>query len=56
MHYTLDEKMRQAIISEDGYLAAEEVLGVKDLYDPRNPWAPYLINALRVRGGGGHAG
>lgn len=49
VHYTLDEKLRQAIITEDGYLAAEEVLGVKDLYDPRNPWAPYLINALRVR-------
>ena len=33
----------------DGYEAAEDVLGVSDLYDPREQWASYVINALKAK-------
>jgi preprotein translocase subunit SecA len=36
VHYTVDEKMRCIYITEEGYEAAEDILQVQDLYDPRN--------------------
>ena len=33
----------------DGYEAADDVLGVSDLYDPREQWASYIINALKAK-------
>jgi hypothetical protein len=30
------------------YEAVEDVLDVKDLYDPRTQWASYIVNALKV--------
>src|SRR5579863_1806883 len=35
-HYTVDEKLRIASLSEDGVARAEQLLGVDNLYDPRN--------------------
>lgn len=49
VHYTVDEKQRTVLLSEDGYKAAEEVLQVSDLYDPREQWALYIINALKAK-------
>ncbi|MBU0986315.1 MAG: preprotein translocase subunit SecA [Proteobacteria bacterium] len=34
--YTLDEKVRSAVMTEDGIAKAEEMLKVDNLYDPRN--------------------
>ena len=31
------------------YAAAEDVLGVTDLYDPRDHWASFLLNALKAK-------
>jgi preprotein translocase subunit SecA len=49
VHYTVDEKGRNVLLTEEGYEAVEEVLGVKDLYDPRAPWAAFVINALKAK-------
>lgn len=49
IHYTVDEKQRSILITEEGYEDAETVLGVKDLYDPREQWASYLLNALKAK-------
>ncbi len=35
-HYTKDEKSRQAMLTDEGVALAEELLGVENLYDPRN--------------------
>lgn len=36
-------------MSEIGYEAAEEILNVTDLYDPREQWASYIINAIKAK-------
>jgi preprotein translocase subunit SecA len=35
-HYTVDEKLRTAALTEEGVTRAEQLLGVENLYDPRN--------------------
>ena len=35
-HYTIDEKMRTVALTEDGVTRVEQLLGVENLYDPRN--------------------
>ena len=49
VHYTVDEKQRNVLLTEDGYEAVEDVLGVPDLYDPRTQWASYVINGLKAK-------
>lgn len=49
VHYTVDEKQRNVLLTEDGYEAAEDVLQVPDLYDPREQWASFLINAIKAK-------
>jgi preprotein translocase subunit SecA len=49
VHYTVDEKRRSIYLTEEGYEAAEDILQVQDLYDPRNQWASFLINAIKAK-------
>jgi len=35
-HYTIDEKLKTAALTEEGVTRAEQLLGVENLYDPRN--------------------
>ncbi|KAI3841068.1 hypothetical protein MKX03_001262 [Papaver bracteatum] len=49
LHYTVDEKQKSVLITEQGYEDAEEILGVKDLYDPREQWASYVLNAIKAK-------
>ncbi|KAL8101142.1 hypothetical protein AgCh_033139 [Apium graveolens] len=49
IHYTVDEKQKSVLITEQGYVDAEEILNVKDLYDPREQWASYLLNAIKAK-------
>ena len=46
IHYTVQEKEQSASLTEEGFESAEEVLQVSDLYDPREQWAAYIINAI----------
>ena len=48
-HYTVDEKQKSVLLTEEGYEAAEDLLQVADLYDPRTQWALYIINALKAK-------
>ena len=48
-HYTVDEKQKSVLLTEEGYEAAEELLQVPDLYDPRTQWALYIINAIKAK-------
>lgn len=49
VHYTVDEKQRQCVLIEAGVEAAEQLLGKNDLFDPEDPWFPFLNNALGAK-------
>ena len=49
LHYTVDEKQKTVLLTEQGYEDAEEILAVKDLYDPREQWASYILNAIKAK-------
>ena len=49
VHYTVDEKQKSVQLTEEGYEAAEDLLNVVDLYDPRTQWALYIINAIKAK-------
>ena len=49
VHYTVDEKQKSVLLTEEGFEAAEEILGVSDLYDPREQWATYILNAIKAK-------
>jgi preprotein translocase subunit SecA len=48
-HYEVDEKARNVIMSDEGFIAAEQMLGVTDLFDPKDPWAHYVFNAIKAK-------
>lgn len=45
----VDEKQKNVLLTEQGYADAEEILDVKDLYDPRQQWASYILNAIKAK-------
>lgn len=49
IHYTVDEKQKTVLLTEEGYEDAEEILNVKDLYDPREQWASFVLNAIKAK-------
>ena len=48
VHYKVDEKNKNVILTEKGSKQIEKILSIQDLYDPRDPWIPYIINALKA--------
>jgi preprotein translocase subunit SecA len=49
IHYDVDEKARNVILNDTGTVKSEEMLNGQDLYDPLNPWAPYILNAIKAK-------
>ncbi len=47
--YEVDEKQRSCILTDQGFAKCEESLKVSDLYDPQDPWAHYITNALKAK-------
>ena len=47
--YEVDEKQRSCILTDEGFRKAESILCVSDLYDPKDPWAHYITNALKAK-------
>ncbi|MFN3430463.1 MAG: preprotein translocase subunit SecA [Candidatus Sericytochromatia bacterium] len=48
--YTVEEKTKNILLTEEGIERAEKILGVKELYDPNNPeLAHHLVQALRAK-------
>lgn len=45
----VDEKQKNVLLTEQGYADAEEILEVKDLYDPREQWASFILNAIKAK-------
>ena len=48
-HYEVDEKARNVLLSDEGFAEAEQLLEVQDLYDPNDPWAHYIFNAIKAK-------
>ena len=49
LHYKVDEKNKNIALTEQGSRQIEEILRVQDLYDPRDPWILYVINAIKAK-------
>jgi len=48
-HYEVDEKARNVLPTDEGFAEAERLLGVKDLFDPEDPWAHFVFNAIKAK-------
>lgn len=46
--FKVDEKNKNVILTEQGNLQIEKILGVEDLYNLKDPWIPYIINAIKA--------
>lgn len=49
IHYEVDEKARNIFLTDEGTIECERLLGNKDLYDPLDPWASYIFNAIKAK-------
>ena len=47
--YEVDEKQRSCILTDQGFAKVEQLLKVNDLFDPKDPWAHYVTNALKAK-------
>ena len=47
--YEVDEKQRSSTLTDEGFTKAEALIGVADLYNPQDPWAHYITNALKAK-------
>ena len=47
--YEVDEKQRNVTLTDEGYAKAEQLLGVSDLFNPKDPWAHFINNALKSK-------
>ena len=47
--YEVDEKQRSCILTDQGFEKTEDILKVSDLYDPKDPWAHYITNAIKAK-------
>ena len=48
IHFKVDEKNKNVILTKEGAIQIEEILNIQDLYNPKDPWIPYIINALKA--------
>ncbi|TAF07724.1 MAG: preprotein translocase subunit SecA, partial [Nostocales cyanobacterium] len=48
-HYEVDEKARNVLLTDEGFAEAENLLNVTDLFDPENPWAHFVFNAIKAK-------
>jgi preprotein translocase subunit SecA len=47
--YEVDEKQRNVTLTDEGYAKAETMVGVSDLFNPEDPWAHFIANALKAK-------
>ncbi len=47
--YEVDEKARNVLLTDEGFEKAENLLEVSDLFDPKDPWAHYIFNAIKAK-------
>jgi len=48
VHFKVDEKNRNIILTEQGTAQIEKILQIEDLYNPNDPWIPYILSAIKA--------
>ena len=48
VHFKVDQKNRNIILTEQGTDQIEKILQVEDLYNPNDPWIPYILSAIKA--------
>lgn len=49
IHYEVDEKARNIVLTEEGIIKCEDILNNGGLYNPEDPWASYIFNAIKAK-------
>nr|QHD45193.1 protein translocase subunit SecA [Grateloupia turuturu] len=49
LHYDVDEKSRNIILTEEGISTCEKILNLDNLYNINNSWTQYILNALKAK-------
>ena len=49
LHYEIDEKNRNITLTDPGLVFCEQLLKTQNLYNIKNPWAQYIINAIKAK-------
>nr|YP_010619033.1 Preprotein-translocase subunit a [Pterosiphonia complanata]WAX03046.1 Preprotein-translocase subunit a [Pterosiphonia complanata] len=48
-HYTVDEKSKSVILTNKGISKCEKILQINNLYNTKNHWIKYILNALKAK-------
>ena len=48
VHFKVDEKNKNVILTQKGIIQIEKILGITDLFNPKDPWIPYILNAIKA--------
>jgi preprotein translocase subunit SecA len=48
VHFKVDEKNKNIILTEQGTTQIEKILQIEDLYNPNDPWIPYILSAIKA--------
>jgi len=48
LHFKVDEKNKNIILTEQGNFQIGKILNIDDLYNFNDPWIPYIINAIKA--------
>ena len=48
VHFKVDEKNKNIILTKQGILQIEKILEIDDLFNLTDPWIPYIINAIKA--------
>ena len=49
LHYDVDEKNRNITLTDSGIIFCEKFLKTNNIYNIKDPWAQYIINALKAK-------
>jgi|TARA_B110000003_G_scaffold46334_1_gene44538 preprotein translocase subunit SecA len=49
IHYDVDEKQQNVVLTDEGVLFCEQALGIVDLYSVSEPWISYVLNSIKAK-------
>ena len=49
VHFTIDEKAKNATLTSQGIVQVQDLLQIDDLYSTQDPWVPFILNSIKAR-------
>ena len=49
IHFEVDEKAKSISLTKEGFEFTKKLINVANLYDLKDPWIPYILNALKAK-------